>query len=91
MYLLVFYDISEPKRLRQVAKVLLSHGTRVQESVYEMKIKLKEVKAMQKQLNEIIQGKDRIHYYRLCNKDLKKRKADGQASVYFIPNYVIVL
>jgi len=90
MYLLVFYDISEPKRLRQVAKVLLSHGTRVQKSVYEMKIKNKEVKSMQKKISTIIKDKDRIHYYHLCNKDLKKRKADGQASVYFIPDYVIV-
>lgn len=90
MYLLALYDISDPKRLRQVAKIMLSHGTRIQKSVYEFKIKRKELKAMQQQLQKIIKGKDRIHYYPLCNKDLKKRKADGQASVYFIPDYVIV-
>jgi len=90
MYLLVFYDISDPKRLRQVAKLLLSHGTRVQMSVFEMKIKQKEVNNLQKQLKKIIKDNDRIHYYPLCNKDLNKRKADGQSAVYFIPNYAIV-
>ena len=90
MYLLVFYDISDAKRLRQVAKTLLNYGTRIQNSVFEMKIKQKEVNKLQKQLEKIIKGKDRVHYYSLCNKDLKKRKADGQASVYIIPNYAIV-
>ena len=90
MYLLVFYDISDAKRLRQVAKTLLNYGTRIQNSVFEMKIKQKEVNKLQKQLEKIIKGKDRVHYYPLCNKDLKKRKADGQASVYIIPNYAIV-
>ena len=90
MYLLVFYDISDTKRLRQVAKTLLTYGTRVQNSVFEMKIRAKQVKALQTQLNKLIKDKDRIHYYSLCNKDLKKRKADGQANVYIIPNYAIV-
>lgn len=90
MYLLVFYDISDAKRLRRVAKVLLNYGTRIQNSVFEMKIRTKQVKQLQAQLNKLIKDKDRIHYYTLCNKDLKKRKADGQASVYIIPNYAIV-
>ncbi len=90
MYLLVIYDISDAKRLRQVAKILLQNGTRVQKSVFELKLKAKQVKTMQKKLNKIIKDKDRIHYFHLCNKDLRQRKADGNASVYIIPDYVII-
>jgi CRISPR-associated protein Cas2 len=90
MYLLVFYDISNAKRLRSVAQILLSYGIRIQHSVFEMKIKAKEVNTLQNKLKKILKGKDRIHYYTLCNKDLKKRKAQGKGNVYIIPNYAIV-
>ena len=90
MYLLVFYDIHHPKRLRSVAKILLSYGIRIQHSVFEMKIKSRDVKNLQNKLNKILKGKDRVHYYTLCNKDLKKCKAEGKANVYIIPNYAIV-
>ncbi|MCB1584513.1 MAG: CRISPR-associated endonuclease Cas2 [Xanthomonadales bacterium] len=90
MYLLVFYDICDKKRLYRVAKLLLEYGIRIQYSVFEMKIKQKDLRTLQKQIAHIINAEDKVHYYPLCIKDLKKRKADGQASVYFIPDYAIV-
>lgn len=51
---LVSYDIANPKRLRQVAKVLESYGTRLQYSVFECPlddIRLEKAKAT---LREII-------------------------------------
>ena len=68
------FDISDAKRLRKVAKVLESYGTRVQYSIFEIKTNQKSANQMQKKISKIITGQDRLHYFNLCNKDLGARK-----------------
>ena len=90
MYLIILFDICDKKRLRNVAKSLEAHGVRVQNSVFEVKTSKKKVKALQEQISAKLEGKDRVHYYQLCNKDLGARKADGLGQVMHIPNYVCI-
>jgi len=91
MYLVILFDICEPKRLRTVAKLLNSHGIRVQNSVFEVKTTRKKLIGLKRLINKIIAGQDRVHYYQLCHKDLKARKADGLGGIMNIPDYVSIV
>ena len=78
MYILVTYDINTTsdggkKRLRNVAKVCLNYGQRVQNSVFECKVDEAQFRMLKHQLDKIIDHKkDSLRFYRL-GKDYKKR------------------
>lgn len=52
---LVCYDISDPKRLRRIAKTLESYGTRIQYSVFECPLDDLGYEQVKAELNAIIQ------------------------------------
>lgn len=52
---LVCYDISDPKRLRRIAKTLESYGTRIQYSVFECPLDDLRYEQVKAELNAIIQ------------------------------------
>ena len=76
MLVLVTYDISTEteegkKRLRQVAKKCVSHGQRVQNSVFECNINWSQYLKLQSDLRDIINVKeDSLRFYNLGNKYL---------------------
>lgn len=69
--LLVCYDVctldsAGRRRLRRVAKTCLSHGQRVQNSVFEVSVSESQLIRMRAKLLEIIDvGQDSIRIYRL--------------------------
>lgn len=73
MYVLVTYDVSTKdragvKRLRDVAKICLNYGQRVQNSVFEMKLEPALWTVCSKELIEIINpATDSIRFYHLGN------------------------
>jgi CRISPR-associated protein Cas2 len=68
--IVVSYDISHPRRLRRVARLLEGYGERVQESVFECWLAPGQLAELQRRLGkEMNAEKDRIRYYCLCAAD----------------------
>lgn len=73
MLVLITYDVNTEnakgrKRLRQVAKVCLNHGQRVQNSVFECILDAGQSKLLKAQLLDIIdQNQDSLRIYYLGN------------------------
>ena len=66
-YWIVAYDIAEPKRLRAVAAVLESAGTRVQKSVFECALDATAFADLRDRLQACIEeASDRVRFYPLC-------------------------
>ena len=65
---LVSYDIRDPKRLRRVAKVLESYGTRLQYSVFRCRLDVELVERMHWQLAEIMEDCDDLLVIPLCSR-----------------------
>ena len=66
---LVWYDISDEKRLSRVAKIMEDFGIRVLYSVFECRLNDEEFVEMKCALErEINPLEDRVRYYRLCPK-----------------------
>lgn len=66
MFIVVSYDISHDGRRTRLHRELKNFGTRVQYSVFECVLDPKDVPRLQAAVKRIIQGEDRVRYYRLC-------------------------
>ncbi|MCW8797041.1 MAG: CRISPR-associated endonuclease Cas2 [Chlorobium sp.] len=67
MFLLVSYDICDPKRLQRVAKLMERYGSRVQYSVFECLLTQRQQDALKVKLKKIIMPEeDSVRFYRLC-------------------------
>ena len=68
MFLVVAYDIANPKRLRRVAKVMKKYGARVQESVFECRLDPLRLTALRQELQALLQRReDKVTLYPLCD------------------------
>jgi len=73
MFFLVAYDIADPKRLRQVAKVTEAYGKRVQRSVFECTLSQGRLNSLLHEVKLLMERKqDKVQVYILC-KDCRKR------------------
>jgi len=78
MLILVAYDICEPKRLQQVARVCQDFGTRVQYSLFECRLEDAEFQDLWSRLMaEIDETEDRIVAYRLDSKSARETQTAG--------------
>ncbi len=78
MRYLVVYDISDPKRLYRVAKILEDYGERVQKSKFEIQIGDREFKIMYARIADVIEpSEDGVKYIPLCEKCLAKIEVIG--------------
>ena len=67
MLRLVAYDITEPKRLRLVAKACEDYGFRIEKSVFECDLNESDYTAFWTQLQGLIdEKKDSLVSYRIC-------------------------
>ena len=57
MRVVVSYDISDDKRRRMVAKLLEGYGYRVQYSVFECDLSLKQLQKLRRELKPYVKGK----------------------------------
>lgn len=64
---LIAYDISHPRRLQRVAKVMLDYGPRLQKSVFEAELTPRLLHELrQRVLREIEPDEDGVKFYPLC-------------------------
>lgn len=67
---LVCYDICEPRRLRQVAKVLQGYGVRLQYSVFECRLSGVQLAEVRRELATILEvGEDQVLFVSLIDRD----------------------
>jgi CRISPR-associated protein Cas2 len=82
MLWLVAYDISDPKRLYRVAKLMKRYGTRVQRSVFECRLDSARMKQLVSEIKVTIQPRrDRVQIYRLCDVCQQRFVASAQGSL----------
>lgn len=67
MRVVISYDISDDKRRRQVSKIMEGHGYRVQYSVFECDLTVKQLRQLQKRLRPLVKTKemDSVRFYPL--------------------------
>lgn len=96
MFILITYDISTTtkggqKRLRDVAKICLNHGQRVQNSVFECKVDEGQFRVLKHQLHETINHeKDSLRFYRLGKNYGKTVEKMGKDNSYNIEDALIL-
>lgn len=88
MLVLVTYDVSTAssagqKRLRQVSKICLAYGQRVQNSVYECVVDESQFKMLKLKLMDIMdEEQDSLRFYRLGNQYKNKVEHIGAKPSY---------
>jgi CRISPR-associated protein Cas2 len=65
---LVSYDVRDPKRLRQVAKIVESYGTRLQYSVFRCRLDVEMLERLHWQLASIMEDVDDLLVIPLCGR-----------------------
>jgi CRISPR-associated protein Cas2 len=83
-YLLVSYDIRDPKRLLRVAKIMKDYGTRVLKSVFECSLDDNSLAAMKRRIEEVLDPmEDSVRFYFLCGKCVGRVEVTGNTSIRF--------
>lgn len=79
-FLVVSYDIPSNRRRYKVMKTLEGFGTRVQYSVFECRLKPREIDDLRKRLKKLIaDNEDSIRFYFLGAEDVKRIERLGDA------------
>ena len=69
MKIIVAYDISDPDRLRQVAKISEDYGDRVQKSIFELDVKAGVLREMKSRIEAVIDPEVYgVKYFLLCER-----------------------
>ena len=66
-FVIVCYDVRVPKRLNRLRKLLEAYGDRVQKSIFECLLSPKNLEAMKRGADEIIEQEDSLRIYALCH------------------------
>lgn len=78
MLIIVAYDITDPDRLRLIAKHCEDYGVRVQYSVFECRLELEEFQRFWDELTALIDPKtDRLVAYRVCARCAREIRTAG--------------
>lgn len=78
MLWLICYDIQDDRTRQRAAQSLLRYGERVQRSVYECHLNTRELDALQRELESIIdRTADRVRFYPQCKRDRANIRVDG--------------
>ena len=76
------YDISNPKRLSRVAKILEESGIRVQKSFFQCEMSSSKKEEIKTKLLKVINLRhDSLFIYPLCKKCAKKAITDGSGDL----------
>ncbi|MGH8478793.1 MAG: CRISPR-associated endonuclease Cas2 [Gammaproteobacteria bacterium] len=91
MFVVVSYDIADDRRRTQVASEMENFGRRVQYSVFECHLSEAEITDLESRLQAIIDwDRDRVRYYRLCERDARRIVVDGPGEVSRDWDYLII-
>lgn len=66
---IILYDISNPKKLRKIAKIMESFAFRVQHSVFEAYGNIKTIEELRSRIKDILGEEDTVAYIPLCVND----------------------
>ncbi len=78
MLWMICYDIADDRARLRASQALLRYGERVQRSVYECYLSNRELLAVQRELQNIVDPTcDRIRFYPQCLRDRAAIKVDG--------------
>jgi CRISPR-associated protein Cas2 len=78
-FLVVSYDVPQDRRRGRVRKVLEDYGERVQYSVFECRLRAKDLERLQERLQPIIVPKeDDVRFYHLCESCTRKARIWGR-------------
>jgi CRISPR-associated protein Cas2 len=92
MNLVIAYDISDPKRLMRVAKIMKDYGLRVQLSIFEAQVGPTVFRQMRQRVQEVILPElDGVKYFHLCEKCMGTLEIIGQGC-YIDPDaeYIVI-
>ena len=82
MFIVVSYDIADDRRRVRVASEMENFGRRVQYSVFECHLSEAQIRDLETRLQAIIDwDRDRVRYYRLCERDARRIVMDGPGEV----------
>jgi CRISPR-associated protein Cas2 len=96
MLVLITYDVSTEtdggkKRLRQIAKLCVNHGQRVQNSVFECILDPVQLKVLQKSIDAIMDKKtDSVRYYNLGKNWKRKVEHIGAKESYDPEGFLMI-
>ena len=91
MFCVVAYDIADDRRREKIASELENFGVRVQRSVFECHLTPAQVQDLQQRLDALLVWQDdKIRYYTLCQKDVRRIAIDGPGEVTQDRDYVVV-
>lgn len=81
-FLLISYDISDDKRRLKVMKALQDHGKRVQYSVFECRLRDKQLARLKERLKPLVkEPQDSVRIYYICADDVVRLEVIGKGSV----------
>ncbi len=82
IFIVICFDICDPRRLRCVSNELENFGKRVQRSIFECHLGENELSELKERLSSHIdEEEDHVHYYQLCPKDKTKILVDGLGQI----------
>lgn len=91
MIYLVCYDITKPRRLRKVAKLLEKWGLRVQFSFFQCDLDEEKMATVIRRLRtELDEDEDRLYVYPICGKCLKSPIELGTGKLLCLNSYEIL-
>mgnify|MGYP001090738642 CR=1 FL=1 len=96
MLILVTYDVNTTtaegkKRLRQVAKICVRHGQRVQNSVFECEMTEAQYCLLKERIREIIDlSLDSIRFYTLSKNESRRVEVLGIETAYKVNDAIII-
>ena len=90
-FYVIVYDISNPRRLAKVAKLMEQFGERIQDSVFEAWLTPAELRRLMDRLQERIEpDEDSVRIYYLCSACQEKTRNLGKSVVVAPPGVCIV-
>lgn len=91
MIYFISYDISNPKRLRQTAKILENFGIRIQYSFFECEMNEEQKNILVEGILKVIDLKtDSLIVHPVCEKCLNTTKKLGSGDIFQVETYVII-